>query len=98
MGGAQYKEVEFGEGPEISGNKFIAKEVIYWGWKSVEASLRQFKTTAQAADLTHQPGHIGLIHTKQQEPSPAKILHPILTWSSYKTWTIMNLFDHSMSE
>ena len=56
----------------------------------MEASLRQFKTTAQAADLTHQPGHIGLIHTKQQEPSPAKILLPILTWSSYKTWTVLN--------
>ena len=47
----------------------------------MEASLRQFKTTAQAADLTHQPGHIGLIHTKQQEPSPAKILLPIFAQS-----------------
>ena len=67
-GGAQYKEGDFGGGcVEISGNKFIAKEVIYWeGWKSVEASLRQFKTTAKgSSDLTHQAGHIGLIHTKQ---------------------------------
>ena len=60
-----------GGGAEISGNKFIGKEVIYWAVEiCVEASLRQFKTTAwpgwvAEADLTHQAGHIGLIHTKQ---------------------------------
>ena len=54
-GGVQYKEGELAElrreGVEISENKFIAKEVIYWGAVEIfgGSSLRQFKTTANGS-------------------------------------------------
>ena len=84
------------EGVEISGYKFIAKEVynIVGGrWKSLEGQVYDnLKQQPTAADLTRQAGHIGLIHTKQVRTPPARIHLLILVGGQFRfTWSLKNL-------
>ena len=75
------------------GTSLLPRRLYTGGWKSVDWQVYDnLKQQPKGADLTHQAGHIGLIHTKQVPTPPARILLLILVGGQFRfTWSLKNL-------